>query len=124
MGAEWITPPTKAFPELFDEYARTSIVGGNRAVHRQAAAIQEWGRANAPWTDRTGNARRLLTVRVEGDEFAIGSIVIEHGVDYGLWLEIANAGKYAIITKMIDMFAPVLWRDLQRVMNLGLATRG
>lgn len=124
MGFTWQVEPGKAFPELFNEYARVTLQSGNRVAHARAQEMEAWGRANAPWTDRTGDARRLLSVRVEGDEFAIGTIVIEHGVSYGLWLEIAHAGKYSIITKMIDTFAPVLWRDLQRVMNLQLATRG
>lgn len=123
MGFTWQVEPGKAFPELFDAYARVTMQSGNRVAHQRAAEMKAWGQANAPWTDRTGDARRLLDVHVEGDEFAIGSIVIEHGVPYGLWLEIANAGKYSIITRMIDMFAPVLWRDLQRIMNLGLAAK-
>lgn len=124
MAFTWDVPPNKAFPELFNEYARVTLQSGNRVAHQRAEEMEAWGKANAPWTDRTGDARRLLSVRVEGDEFAIGSIVIEHGVPYGLWLEIAHGGRYAIITKMIDMFAPQLWRDLQRIMNLQLITKG
>lgn len=56
----------------------------------------------APWTDRTGAARAGLN----GDTEHLGSgpvgfsehrIKFAHGVDYGIWLEIANSGKFQII---------------------------
>lgn len=122
-GLTWQVTPEQAFSQLFDEYARVIFQSGNRVAHKRAEEMEVWGRANASWQDQTGDARKLLSVRVEGDEFGIGTIIVEHGVDYGLWLEIAHAGKYAIITRMIDVFAPVLWRDLQRIMNLGLAAK-
>lgn len=61
-----------------------------------AARIQSWARKNALWTDRTSNARQGLFARAI--PLATGvAIVLFHTVEYGIWLEIANAGKYAII---------------------------
>lgn len=123
-GFKWEVAPDQTIPQLYDNYARVIFQSGNRAAHKRAAEMQAWGQANAPWTDRTERARNELTARVEGDEFGIGTIIVEHGPPWGLWLEIANGGKYSIITKMIDVFAPLLWRDIQRIVNLGLAAKG
>lgn len=61
-----------------------------------AARIQSWARKNAVWTDRTSNARQGLFARAV--PLAAGvAIVLFHTVDYGIWLEIANAGRFAII---------------------------
>lgn len=53
-------------------------------------------RVNAPWTDRTSNARNGLFAKafVEGGEHGE---VLYHTMDYGIWLELANSGKYRII---------------------------
>lgn len=56
----------------------------------------------APWTDRTGAARGGLngTVSHSGSGpigFKRHSITFAHGVDYGIWLEVANSGKFQII---------------------------
>jgi hypothetical protein len=53
-------------------------------------------RADAPWTDRTGNARAGLRARHvgSGDEH---TLVLFHTMDYGFWLEVAHDGQYAII---------------------------
>lgn len=62
-------------------------------------------KSTAPWTDRTGAARNGLTARPEirGDEVAI---VLGHGVDYGIWLEVAHSGAYAVVIPSIRVLAP------------------
>lgn len=50
----------------------------------------------APWTDRTTNARTGLNGSVEHLPTR-HTITFAHGVDYGIWLEVANSGKYQII---------------------------
>ncbi len=53
-------------------------------------------RSQAPWTDRTGNARLGLRARHEkvGDASVL---VIFHTMPYGVYLELAHDGKYAIL---------------------------
>lgn len=56
----------------------------------------------APWTDRTGAARGGLNGRTSHTGqgpigFTRHSITFAHGVDYGIWLEVANSGKFQII---------------------------
>lgn len=83
-------------------------------AHRMAPQVEAHMKNNAPWTDRTGNARNGLAARAyeAGDEVGI---VLYHQVSYGIWLEIAHQGQYAIINPTIDVMGP---RVMQQFNNL------
>lgn len=70
-----------------------------------APNIQSDMRANASWTDQTGNARNGLfaVAQVSTNEVAI---VLYHSVPYGIWLELRWSGKYAIITPSLAKWGP------------------
>lgn len=119
----WIVDPSVAYPELCRKYAQVVFQSGSRVAAQRARDMEAWAKANAPWTDRTGAARATLHASVEESGFAIGQIVLAHGVDYGVWLEIAHGGQYAIIAPAIDMWGPIFMQDIQRIVNLGLAAR-
>ena len=63
--------------------------------------IEAYAKGNAPWTDRTGNARQTL---FSIDELAgqIVTLYLSHGMPYGKWLELCNAGRYAIVMKTLE----------------------
>jgi len=65
-----------------------------------ALAMQNSAKSNARWQDRTGAARQ----RLKGDSQAVSNgyrIRLAHGVDYGIWLELANEKRYAIIDETV-----------------------
>lgn len=65
-----------------------------------AAKLESYMKSNRPWTDRTGNAKARLSASVQ--EVINGyRIALAHGVEYGLWLELANEKRYAIIQPTI-----------------------
>jgi hypothetical protein len=66
-----------------------------------AAKIEAYAKANAPWTDRTGNARQGLTARAFKTATAV-TIVLFGTASYQIWLEVANAGRFAIILKTLE----------------------
>lgn len=66
-----------------------------------ALQLQNSAKENRRWTDRTGNARQRLHGFV-GDIPEGYRITLAHGVDYGLWLELANEKKYAIIPQTLE----------------------
>ena len=85
-------------------------------VDRNAAWGQGWLRANAPWTDRTGAAR--------GGMFAFPSsagghheIYLTYSVHYGIWLEIANSGKYQVMIPGIRVIGHHLMGDLRNLLG-------
>lgn len=62
-----------------------------------APVIEAYAKDNAAWTDRTGNARQSLHAFVEQLSRDSVALYLAHGVEYGKWLELAHAGRYAII---------------------------
>lgn len=81
-----------------------------------APQVENYAKVNAPWTDRTGNARNGLAARAF-QETGNAGIVLFHQVPYGIWLEVKNSGAYAIIMPTIDYYGPVVMRRLERVMD-------
>lgn len=77
--------------------------------------VESYARDNAPWADRTGDARRGLTAEVIGSN---GDIVMTlfHTVEYGLWLEVIQNGRFAIIMRTLESQAPrVIGEAVQQI---------
>lgn len=123
-----LTPGLKEFgPKL------NKAVGA--IMKKNAPKVQNYARANAPWTDRTGNARQGLFANYSADrEGFLGSqfggngkgthvIDVYHSVNYGIWLEIRWAGKYAIINPTVEHEGARIMGDLSKLMSkLGAVT--
>lgn len=65
-----------------------------------AKKLEGSAKQNRPWTDRTGQARQRLNGSV-GKVPEGYRIYLAHGVDYGLWLELAHERRYSIIPETI-----------------------
>lgn len=91
----WDTPPSVLAARI-EEYGLNQLDGVLALAESYAVKGQNEMKAGAPWTDRTGNARAgLLAVAVrEGDKIVLYFV---HSVAYGLFLELANGGKYQIV---------------------------
>ena len=68
---------------------------------KYAAEAEQRAKENRPWTDRTGDARKLLKGRVIDDGETLG-VALAHRVEYGKSLETAHDGKYAILKPTIE----------------------
>lgn len=87
-------------------------------VLRTAIEALEYAQENAPWEDRTGDARAGLDVDVRWE----GDVIVwemSHGVDYGLYLETRWNGEYAIIMPTLELYAPKIGRGLTEDGNYG-----
>lgn len=72
-------------------------------AEQSALKLQNWARLNRRWTDRTAHARQRMTAVSYPKPISSGyRIRLQHGVDYGIWLELANERKYAIIMEAIE----------------------
>lgn len=71
------------------------------SVAYHATRAQAYARQNAPWRDRTANARTGLFARAERDRPKY-RIIIAHSVPYGIWLETRWSGRYRIIQPTIS----------------------
>ena len=83
----------------------------------KASEIQYKMKVNRPWTDRTGMAKALLTCRVSQPKSDIVRLTLAHGVNYGLWLELANGKNYAIIEPTVREEGPRIIEDLNDLMS-------
>lgn len=63
----------------------------------------DYARPNAPWTDRTGDARKELRAGVEREGTQV-TVFLEHGVPYGIYLENRFNGRFAIIRPTMEAF--------------------
>lgn len=116
MGFKWTKPPEKVFPELATAYKVNIDAAIGLLAQSYAPQIEAWMKQNAIWTDRTGNARQTLASEVEEMVNQV-TIAFGHGVAYGKWLELANSGRYAIVSPALDYFAPKIWADVKRILN-------
>jgi len=112
----WERPPEALADDIGDYMERVMKLALMVAVDI-AQLMQSSAQANARWTDRTGNARQGLTGVAEIDGSTI-VITLFHTMSYGIWLEIANAGRYAIIMETIYAFFQ------QALDEIGVAVRG
>lgn len=83
-----------------------------------ALKMQKYAQGHAPWTDRSGRARQTLQGTVE--PYSNGyQIVISHGVDYGVWLELAHEKRFAIVPDTLNYgektVVPAFERLLDRI---------
>ena len=103
-GVRWETPPS-ALAQAVERYGDRVLTAVAAVAQYAATQMQNDAKANAPWTDRTANARTGLFGTSEAD-FArhVVTIYLSHGatIDYGLWLEIANSGTYAVIMRTME----------------------
>lgn len=96
-------------------------------VDRRAIAGTAAMKTNAPWTDRTGAARSGLHTVVNGADVQTffgrmffrdpkgkrRSIIFSHTVHYGIWLEIANSGRYQVIMPTVREQGNILMSELE-----------
>lgn len=85
-----------------------------QVVDYNAAYAEEWMKQNAPWTDRTGAARSGLTA-IANHQSDTWEIFMAYSVYYGIWLEIANSGKYQIMIPAMRHVGQKILEDLKRV---------
>lgn len=75
-----------------------------------------WLKQNAPWTDRTSAARTGLTTVA----FTMGTtheLLMAYSVYYGIWLEVANSGRYAVITPAMRIVGKKVMDDMQMLID-------
>lgn len=103
--------------ELPDRFAKR-VEGAAADVAREMAdEMRTYAQDNAPWEDRTGEAREgLKTVVVTRGN--VYSIFLGYSVDYGVFLETEDGGKWAIVLPTVERYAGVFAaRVRERVMR-------
>lgn len=75
-----------------------------------------FAKINAPWTDRTGNARAGLhaTTNFGPEQNFFAELILAHSVYYGIYLEVRLSGKFAILMPTINYIGAQM---LERIGN-------
>ena len=81
-----------------------------------AKKMETHAKSNKPWVDRTGRAKQSLNSSCKwvGD---VARVELSHGVYYGIYLELCNEKKYAIIKPTIDIISPQAIRGLNKILK-------
>lgn len=83
----------------------------------KAAELEAKMKQNRPWTDRSNMAKATLNAKVSSPSINVIRITLAHGVDYGIWLELANEKKYAIIGPTIEQEGPRMITETNGLMS-------
>lgn len=86
------------------------------AAKNFAAELVEYAKNNAPWEDDTGDARRELFAEGWADDDQV-SLVLSHGTEiyYGIFLEVRNGARFAIIMPTIEALGPRIYQDMDNM---------
>jgi hypothetical protein len=104
VSLTWSPPIEQVLPGIKAWTARLRAKIYAVAMH-MADQITAWMQSNAPWEDRTGEARAGL--RAWAVQMATGAyIVLAHGVPYGIYLERMKAGSLGILAPAVQYWAP------------------
>lgn len=83
--------------------------------------VEGYMRQNAPWSDRTTNARNGLFARAFSSDHS-HAIVCYHTMPYGIWLEVRWSGRYAIINPTIQAEGRRIMGDIRELLSRLRAT--
>lgn len=103
---------------------RKNITTFNSRLNRNVAALMDynaayttgWLKQNAPWHDNTGAARSGL-VTLPFSEGNKHELLMAYSVYYGIWLEVAHSGQWAIITPAMRIVGAKVMSDLQMLID-------
>lgn len=101
-GVDWNDREIQLNLATFNVRAQAALTA-IMAYHATRASA--YAKSNAPWRDQTSNARNGLYARAERS-VSTYRIIVGHGVEYGVWLEVRWSGRYAIIRPTIDHEGP------------------
>lgn len=91
---------------------KEAVEGGVEQVVREVSKeAEDYMKQNAPWRDRTRDARRTLSAS-SYQRGEVKGILLAHGVDYGRWLELRWGGRYAIILPTLEVMGQRLMERL------------
>ena len=116
-GIRWVRPPDELAAAI-DQYGERVITAVQAVAQYIATVMQNSAKHNAPWTDRTGNARSGIFGTAERDAARkVVIIYLSHGpaIDYGVFLELNNGGRLAAIMPNLEAHLPELHNMLNDI---------
>ena len=99
-----------------DKWAKQRLAGVYGVCTILASEFAKEAKAEHPWENDTHHAEQGLYGKAKKDG---SNIIIElgHRVDYGVYLELANDGKYGILEKKLNSRRLVVYNRVKRIME-------
>ncbi len=81
-----------------------------------AKRLEAEAKRDAPWTDRTSNARNSIqgTAGWDGD---VLKVILSGGMHYSVYLELAHEKRFATLKPTIDKNAPNILQGYQKLVK-------
>lgn len=93
------------------------VIASEMYASTKASEIEAYAKSNRKWTDRSGLAKANIRAEVSKPQSNYIRITLSHGVDYGIWLELAKEKRYAIIKPTIEKFGPEVYDGLKSLLS-------
>lgn len=100
-----------------EKFGKDSVDAAEVAAAQTAIELQTAAKQGRSWRDRTGNATRSIT----GSSARNGNRVIAAlaiGVSYGVYLELAHAGRFSIIGPTLRQKRDLLAKNVKRATKI------
>ena len=98
----------------FDERLKAGLLLITQQV---AKRMEDWAKMNAPWTDRTGNARKGLKATGKWEDYINLVVRMSHTVDYGYMLELMHNKNYAVLAPAIDKYRDEFLSEWEQIIK-------
>lgn len=97
-----------------EDFLQRALFAIQGVLESYRGEMERYMKENAPWRDRTGTARQNLhaSLIVSNEKM---TITLGHGVEYGVYLEYAHGGKYAILRPTADVFREKIIKDIKSI---------
>ncbi|MBO7695442.1 MAG: hypothetical protein J6T10_22685 [Methanobrevibacter sp.] len=108
---------------IYDFYDLTKYIRSKsrKYMRNSCVELEEYMKRNAPWNDRTGEARRNLKAEFiddfTPDRFKEFSIKLSHGVSYGVFLEYNGEFNPAYKSRRRPILVPTLNKKVPEVIQ-------
>ena len=81
-----------------------------------AKKMESYAKTNKPWVDRTGRATQSLNSswKWKGD---VARVELSHGVDYGVYLELAHEKRFAILQPTVNALSKEILEGFKELMR-------
>jgi hypothetical protein len=118
MSFSWQVTPEQAWIPVYAIYAQRIEDEIVAMANGLTDEIADWMKAEARWTDRTGDARAALYSDVIHAARQSVAILASHGpaISYAEALETVSGGRFGIIADTIDNFGPRVFHEVQAIL--------
>lgn len=88
-------------------------------MYAQTKAVEYEGyiKSKRPWTDRTGMAKTTLNGKASKVAPNLIRVTLAHGMDYGIWLELCNEQRYAVLIPALEILSPKFTSGLNGLLS-------